>query len=69
MQATSQPRFECPACGSPSVLLPRPLSNDSIVRCRECEKGLGTWLSFQERVAAALKVSGRPVSADPILGG
>lgn len=55
MNAISPSRFECSVCGSPSVLLPEPLSNEALVRCRECKRDLGTWRSFRGRIAATLR--------------
>src|SRR3954447_9511345 len=41
--------FECEACGSPSVELPREFKDNAGVHCRRCGAQLGTWGAFKDK--------------------
>jgi hypothetical protein len=65
-------KYACEACGCPTISLPKEFRDDAELRCRGCQRYLGTWADFRERVKALITAE-RPVvglsfqaSSDPL---
>ncbi len=51
--------FSCKDCGSPSVVVPAPLSARGAVSCGGCGRYLATWTQFCRRVNRLLSAPAR----------
>lgn len=65
------PDFAWERCGSPSLAMPRDLTDDASFHCCSCGRCIGSWGAFKGQIArlilSELARLGRPRTSDPSL--
>ncbi|WP_147283721.1 hypothetical protein [Bosea caraganae] len=62
--------FVCRKCGSPSIELPTPITEEALVMCGRCREVIGSWLDYKRTISRSIRSAGGNAvawSADPII--